>query len=104
MSRLYTNSIAVFLILGVLLSLSSCGGDTDVQKAAPTGTPIVGGVVYRHLESDCKTLNWVLYNTIYENHVLRHLYDYLLDYDENLDIVPVLAKNYDVSKDDFVSR
>ena len=90
MSRLQTISIAVFLILSLLLSLSSCGGDTYVQKAAPTGTPTTGGVVYRHLESDCKTLNWVLYNTVYENYVLRYLYDTLLDYDQNLDVIPVL--------------
>jgi peptide/nickel transport system substrate-binding protein len=88
----------------LLIPLASCGGggDEEISKGHQTKTnetPTQGGVVFRHLESDCKTLNWVLYNTTYENRVLRHLYDYLLDYDENLEIVPVLAKSYDVSKD-----
>jgi peptide/nickel transport system substrate-binding protein len=91
-------------VLAALLALSSCG---DRDKKPPTrgsasdtnAQPVLGGVVYRHLESECKTLNWVLYTTSYELYVLRYLYDYLLDYDENTEIVPVLARDYEISKD-----
>jgi peptide/nickel transport system substrate-binding protein len=93
-----------FVALVFLFALSSCG-DRGKKPApgAPSGgetaRPTTGGVVYRHLESDCRTLNWVLYTTTYENYVLRYLYDRLLDYDENMEIVPVLAEDYEVSKD-----
>ncbi|MBP2680289.1 MAG: extracellular solute-binding protein, family 5 [Candidatus Krumholzibacteriota bacterium] len=88
----------------VLLAVTSCGG-RDKKPAQGSGAvgkethPTAGGVVYRHLESDCKTLNWVLYTTSYENNVLRLLYDRILDYDRNMEIVPVLARDYEVSKD-----
>ncbi len=91
-----------FALLAALLALSSCGREKKQPPAGPVGTsplPARGGVVYRHLESDCKTLNWVLYTTAYENYVLRYLYDHLLDYNQNLEIVPVLAKDFEVSKD-----
>jgi len=96
--------VVAFAALAALFAVSSCGGGDKksarkTEPAGETGRPTPGGVVYRHLESDCKTLNWVLYTTTYENYVLRYLYDRLLDYDRNMDIVPVLAKNYEVSKD-----
>ncbi|MCK4775093.1 MAG: hypothetical protein KAT30_09915, partial [Candidatus Krumholzibacteria bacterium] len=65
----------------------------------PADKPTRGGSVLRHLESDCKTLNWVLYTTVYEDYVLRYLYDRLLDYDKDLEIIPVLAKDYDIGRD-----
>jgi len=96
-----------FFILGFVILLGACGGgngnDSGAgQGAGDSGTPVSGGTVIRHLESDCRTLNWVLYNTSYELYVLRYLYDYLLDYDQNLDIVPVLAESYSVSRDHLV--
>ena len=50
-----------------------------------------GGSVIRRLESECKTLNWVLYTTAYENFVLRYIYDPLIDYDAQGNLIPVLA-------------
>jgi peptide/nickel transport system substrate-binding protein len=86
-----------------LVAASSCGRDKKPTPgpaaAGKEVRPAAGGVVNRHLESDCKTLNWVLYTTSYENNVLRLLYDRILDYDRNMDIVPVLAEKYEVSKD-----
>ena len=73
---LLTLAVTVFLA-----PLSSCGGDGN-ETGSPTEMqtdsdeqPVRGGVLFRHLESDCKTLNWVLYNTVYELYVLRYLYD-----------------------------
>jgi peptide/nickel transport system substrate-binding protein len=91
------------VLLALILLLASCGGNdkerVSGQGGDPAEKPVRGGVVVRHLESDCKTLNWVLYTTVYEDYVLRYLYDRLLDYDENLEIIPVLAKDYDISRD-----
>ncbi|MDH3215273.1 MAG: peptide-binding protein [Candidatus Krumholzibacteria bacterium] len=91
-------------VLVAILVVTACSNDTDREGAAkrnppPVEQPAYGGTVLRHLQSDCKTLNWVLYTTVYEDYVLRYLYDYLLDYDADLQIVPVLAESYDISKD-----
>ena len=96
--------VAASAVLVGFLSLSSCGNreKKEPAKTSLTGQavrPTRGGTVYRHLEADCRTLNWVLYTTAYENYVLRYLYDRLLDYDQNLEIIPVLAKDYEISKD-----
>jgi peptide/nickel transport system substrate-binding protein len=89
-------------VLSVLLILTSCsGGDTKKETAENISTQDTrtGGTVIRHLESECNTLSWVLYTSVYENYVLRLLYDNLLDRDENLNIIPVLAKDYSISDD-----
>ncbi len=91
------------VLLAFILFLASCGGNDADRVAGQVGDPVDkptrGGSVLRHLESDCKTLNWVLYTTVYEDYVLRYLYDRLLDYDKDLKIIPVLAKDYDISRD-----
>ncbi len=91
---------------GGFLSLSSCGGRDKKSRrtelrAGREDEPSGGG--RRSLpaprsptarrSTGCST------PPAYENYVLRYLYDRLLDYDRNLEIVPVLAKDYEVSKD-----
>jgi peptide/nickel transport system substrate-binding protein len=86
-------------ILGVVV-VAGCGKKTGESSRSAAGdsalaaasTPRDGGTLIRRLEAECKTLNWVLYTTAYENFVLRHIYDPLLDYDENGNMVPVLAE------------
>lgn len=102
-TRPLTTKIAASCFLGLCLALSACaGGDesTTARKTTePPQVPTPGGTVLRHLQSECKTLNWVLYTTVFEDYVLRCLYDNLLDYDENLEIQPVLARSFKVSDD-----
>jgi peptide/nickel transport system substrate-binding protein len=88
------------------LVLAACSNGGEGEMAAigthsTPETPVPGGTLIRHLSSECKTLNWVLYNTTPELYVLRYLYDYLLDYDKDLEIIPVLAESYEVSKDNL---
>jgi peptide/nickel transport system substrate-binding protein len=92
----------------IALMLAGCGGggdragndnDADTRVA---GEPRSGGTVIRRLESECKTLNWVLYTTAYENFVLRHLYDPILDYDKDGNLIPVLAAAPPVISDDHL--
>lgn len=92
-----------YILAGLLIVLAGCGGGSgsETGSRASTGTPVRGGTLLRHLSSDCKTLNWVLYTTTDELYVLRYLYDTLLDYDVNLEIVPVLAESFEVSKNNL---
>jgi peptide/nickel transport system substrate-binding protein len=92
------------LVLATCLLFVACGKNSSdapshAGSTAPKETPVAGGTIIRHLESDCKTLNWVLYTTTYEDYVLRCLYDNLLDYDSDMKMIPVLAESYSVSKD-----
>lgn len=91
--------------IAVLLSLSiSCGGGGGADDGN-TGTdvgsegPKLGGTLIRRIESECRTLNWILGTTAYENYVTLLLYDPLLYYGKNLEYVPVLAESYKVSDD-----
>lgn len=76
---------------------AGCGGNDAADQSAsdsPSGEneqARAGGSVIRRLESECKTLNWVLYTTAYEIFVLRYLYDPVFDYNEASDMIPVLA-------------
>ena len=88
----------------VILAMVGCGGGekntVDSQSdAALDGTPRTGGTLVRRIESECKTLNWVLYTTVYENYIMRHLYDPMIDFNEELEYIPVLAKSWTVSDD-----
>ncbi|HXS10706.1 MAG TPA: hypothetical protein VN852_12055, partial [Candidatus Krumholzibacteria bacterium] len=85
------------IIAALCAALSGCGKKAQQAQNAPSdsllasATPRDGGTVIRRLDSECKTLNWVLYTTAYELFVLRHIYDPVLDYDVNGNLVPVLA-------------
>lgn len=85
------------------LTLTGCGGgeknEVDPQSTTVTGAPRSGGTLVRRIESECKTLNWVLYTTVYENYVMRHLYDPLFDFNKELEYTPVLAKSWSVNDD-----
>ncbi|HEX5130994.1 MAG TPA: peptide-binding protein [Candidatus Krumholzibacteria bacterium] len=90
------------------LMLAGCGGrgeraDNQASNSTTTvaeGEPRPGGTVIRRLESECKTLNWVLFTTAYENFVLRHLYDPIIDYDDKGNLIPVLAASLPVVSPD----
>jgi len=88
----------VMVIAALSASLSGCGKkaqqaaqNAPADSVVASATPRDGGTVIRRLDSECKTLNWVLYTTAYELFVLRHLYDPVLDYDVNGNLVPVIA-------------
>ncbi|MFH1754123.1 MAG: ABC transporter substrate-binding protein, partial [Candidatus Latescibacterota bacterium] len=98
-------SFVKYTLFVLLILFAACSGKQDepAQLASSgssgDGSPRPGGTIIRHLESECKTLNWVLATTVYENYVLRYLYENLLDYDENSNVIPVLAESFDVSDD-----
>jgi len=91
------------LLFGLVVLFASLGCGGGGEKATTTevssDTPHRGGTIVRRLESECKTLNWVLYSTAYENYVLRYLYDPLIEVDEKLEYQPVLAESYKISDD-----
>lgn len=100
---------SLVIIAALSAALSGCGKKAQQgQQSAPSdsslasATPRDGGTVIRRLDSECKTLNWVLYTTAYELFVLRHIYDPVIDYDVNGNIVPVLAAELPAVSDDHL--
>jgi peptide/nickel transport system substrate-binding protein len=91
--------LRLLVVVGALAAtLPGCGGGgqrTEHSAADSSGVaanqPRSGGTVIRRLESECKTLNWVLYTTQYENFVLRHIYDPIVDFNQAGEMTPVLA-------------
>ncbi len=87
----------IIVVASIASLLSGCGKKDGANSSAADSLqaelaqPKSGGSVIRRLESECKTLNWVLYTTAYEVFVLRHLYDPLFDYNEKDEMIPVLA-------------
>jgi peptide/nickel transport system substrate-binding protein len=98
--------LIAFVILCV--GVAGCGkksdqsGAHDGDSTAVASAPRNGGTVIRRLDSECKTLNWVLYTTAYEKFVLRHIYDPLLDYDQDGNMIPVLAAELPQVSDDHL--
>ena len=95
--------LAALLTAG-LLALTACAR-TESPETATTAvvvddsTPQDGGTLIRRIESDLNTLNFVMHNSADEKNVLSYLYDGLVEFDENLQIVPGLAEKWEVSGD-----
>jgi peptide/nickel transport system substrate-binding protein len=99
--RLFTYA-AVGMAVVLAASVACGGGQGDDDATGTTVTtegPKRGGTLIRRIESECRTLNWILGTTVYENYVTLLLYDPLVYYGENLEYVPVLAEGYEVSDD-----
>ena len=92
-------ALAVLLCAGIAGCGGNGGGETTESGVSSGAAPAPGGTVVRRIESECKTLNPVLQTTTYENYVARYLYDRLIDWNEKLEYVPVLAEGWDVSDD-----
>src|SRR5262245_38298343 len=94
MLRVAARPVVFAACLAMLAGCSKKNGESQSQADSlqvETAQAKTGGTVIRRLESECKTLNWVLYTTAYENFVLRLLYDPLVDYNEKNEMIPVLA-------------
>jgi len=64
-----------------------------------SATPKYGGIIRTAVMSDPPTLDPAHITDTTSDMVARQIFDGLVDYDENLKIVPVIAKNWTISKD-----
>jgi peptide/nickel transport system substrate-binding protein len=74
---------------------------TAAVAKAPSGatSPTRGGTLYISTDGDWVTLDPVIYTNVTDRELLYSMYDTLLRFDENLDILPGLAKSWQVSAD-----
>ena len=85
-----------FFILGFLLSFP--------DKIFPEGktkseVPTIGGIYRKPLEFKPRTLDPALATDIYSVSVLQQVFDGLVQFDRNLNIIPATAKSWKVSQD-----
>src|ERR687897_1790243 len=95
MTKVIRAGAFAFLAL-VALVVIGCGGGGAPQSNTPLGT------LYVALESEPPELDPNLSSAYVDRQVMASLYDKLVDINEEGEIVPMLAKSYDVSDDGTV--
>jgi oligopeptide transport system substrate-binding protein len=83
--------LSLFVILLLLLSPNSFGEAKEI--------PIQGGIYRRPLEFMPKTLDPALSTDIYAVTVTQQVFDGLVQFDKDLNIVPAVAKSWKISHD-----
>ncbi|MDK2918148.1 MAG: peptide/nickel transport system substrate-binding protein [Candidatus Petromonas sp.] len=99
--------LVLFLVLSlVVLQLAACGGDTSISGGEDTNNPTVGEKksdipkeVVIGLAGDAYSLDPYPLNETITNAINNHLYDSLVEPDRDLQPVPALAEDWDVSDD-----
>jgi peptide/nickel transport system substrate-binding protein len=87
---------AVASLMVALLVVVGCGGGGAPESSTPPGT------LYVALDAEPPELDPNLSSAYVDRQVMASLYDKLVDLDQNGEIVPMLAKSYDVSDDGTV--
>src|SRR5262245_11783920 len=88
------------------LLLLLCLGCRQERAAAPVAArpvdntkPQDGGTVVRRLESDISTFNPITITTGYDHYVNFFLFEPLVQWNQNLEVVPGLAEKWEVTPD-----
>lgn len=90
-----TCALATFL-LAVLLAFACAPAETPVAENASV-LPEEGGTLYRRLSGDVNTLNFVRHNTLNEKFVLEYLHDPLLAWNDKHELIPALARSWEIT-------
>ena len=84
------------LSIGVFLHV---GFDKSMGEAKEKEDPSQGGTYRRPLESMPRTLDPTLARDFYSATVIHQLFDGLVQFDQNLNVIPAIAKSWKVSHD-----
>jgi peptide/nickel transport system substrate-binding protein len=95
MAKVIRAGVFASFVLAALVVVG-CGGGGAPQSNTPPGT------LYVALEAEPPELDPNLSSAYVDRQVMASLYDKLVDIDEEGEIVPMLAKSYEVSDDDLV--
>jgi oligopeptide transport system substrate-binding protein len=88
--------LTVELILGCVLL--SCGREPEKRPSARLTGPLIGGELRLAAQSP-ESLDPILSNNYWESEIALQLFDGLVRFDANLNIVPALAQDWKVSPD-----
>ncbi len=91
------NTTYIIIILTLVLSLISCD---NTNKGVGHSKTHPNWLIY-NLSAEPVTLNYVTSSDAYGSAVFGYVYESLINLDKNLEIVPALAKSYDISDDNL---
>jgi peptide/nickel transport system substrate-binding protein len=99
----YKRGIIFFVILIPLLIINfNCGKKTDLENFSILKGGIKGGGVFIANElENIRSLDPVGINDVVSHHVSHQIYDLLVDLDTNLQLIPMLAKRWEISEDEL---
>jgi oligopeptide transport system substrate-binding protein len=106
--RRYAGSWPLCLVLAaVLLTTSACTGQNDADKpqgGPPPGAsaPTVGGTYRLPLGNDPANLDPARITDLYAVAVANQIFDSLVEFDEDLNVVPSLAQSWSTTRDRLV--
>ncbi len=91
---------ALIIIAAVLAVFAGCGKKSGGDNMVELKGGIKGGGVFVSNETEnIRSLDPVGINDVVSHHVAHQIYDLLIDLDTNLQLVPMLAKRWEVSPD-----
>ena len=89
------------IILGIFFFFLSIPilSNGAMEKTAKEEEPVWGGTYRRPLESNPKTLDPALSTDIYAVTVIQQVFDGLVQFDKDLNVIPAIAKSWKISPD-----
>src|SRR4030042_2768249 len=89
-------SIILLLLLSISIIMNGALGE-EVSKTEEK--PVFGGIYRRPLEFMPRTLDPALLTDIYSVTVIKQLLDGLVQFDQNLNVIPAIARSWKISAD-----
>ena len=87
-----------FFLLTVIFCCLDCGKDKNVSTTEQTLQPAYGGVL-RIVAQSPESLDPIHSKNYWESEIVLQLFDGLLRFDQNLNVVPALAQNWQIAPD-----
>src|SRR5437660_12856086 len=92
--------IAIVAIAGILFSITGCKKEAAVSMRAAKGGKKDGWrYTLNEIRGNPSSLDPVRMNTKIEDDIAMNIFDKLIDNDSKLDLVPELAKSWEISPD-----
>ena len=88
-----------FLALLMTITLLGCGSSEETATVGRTEQPVTGGVYRRAFADSFVVLDPALIKDSNSHEVCRQIYDGLVEFDENADVVPAIAREWSISED-----
>ena len=91
---------ALIALITILVFSAGCGKKSGGENMVELKGGIKGGGIFVSNETEnIRSLDPVGINDVVSHHVAHQIYDLLVDLDTNLQLVPMLAKRWEISPD-----
>jgi peptide/nickel transport system substrate-binding protein/oligopeptide transport system substrate-binding protein len=95
-SKIYFITLSLSIFLFVLFSSVT---SFSQEKRSKKESPVLGGIYRRPLEFSPRTLDPALSMDIYSVTIIQQIYDGLVQFDKDLNVIPAIAKSWKISPD-----